>query len=1029
MDDLDEFYGPNAGYVLELYERYQRDPESVDPTTRALFQGWSPPDLAPTNGIDAGRKGNEEAAVSTGQGEPAAPASTQDVARVVGAAALAQAIREYGHLAARLDPLGAEPPGDPELDAATHGIRDWDLAQLPASVVGGPAARGAPSALEAINALRRIYCDTTGYDYDHIHDAEERAWLRDAAETGRFRIRRTTAQKRQLLERLTQVEAFEQFLHRTFPGQKRFSIEGADMLIPMLDEAIRCQTQRGNREVVLGMAHRGRLNVLAHVLEKPYEVILHEFERADQRPSPAASETGSRGWTGDVKYHLGARWPGRGSVVQVSITLAPNPSHLEFVNPVVEGMTRAAQDQRSEPGPPRQDLEASLAVLIHGDAAFPGEGIVAETLNLSRLEGYQTGGTIHIIVNNQVGFTTEPSEGRSTLYAGDLAKGFEIPIIHVNADDPEACLAAARLACAYRDRFHKDFMIDLVGYRRWGHNEGDEPSFTQPRMYHVIRSHPTVRQLWAQELERQRVIRPEEADSLMQGALQRLEQARHVSAGIPQEEEEEPDGPGTVAARSSQLAARSSDTDEPRAASCEPRAGSEPTPESRYLTPEGLRELNEALLTWPPGFTLNRRLERSLERRRAALGPDGTIDWAHAETLAFATILAEGTPIRLTGQDVERGTFSQRHLVLHDAVTGERFTPLQALPAARASFAVYNSPLSENAPLGFEYGYNVHSPTVMVLWEAQFGDFVNAGQVIVDQFIVSARAKWRQSPGLVLLLPHGLEGQGPEHSSARLERLLQLAAGDNMSVVNSTTAAQYFHLLRRQAARLTPGPGWAPRPLFVMSPKSLLRHPLAVSSVDELAGTQRSWVGKFQPVIDEGPPVETGDGRRETAMAIYQGAAVMPRQSAGALRVPSGARRAVTRLVLCSGKMAVDLAESPARPTASWVAVARVEELYPFPRVDLEEVLARYPGLQEVVWVQEEPENMGAWSYMSPRLWALVGPGIEVRSISRPRRSSPAVGSALRHAAEQASLIAAAFSGEGAPRGGRTERLAAVTRD
>ncbi len=964
MADLSTFYGPNAGYVLDLYDQYQRDPQSVEPETRAFFEHWSP---------EAAESPVAAAAVSPPSSRPAASAGAgADVARVVGAAALAQAIREYGHLAARLDPLGAEPPGDPELEATTHGIREWDLTELPATVAGGPAARGAPSALEAINTLRRIYCDTTGYDYDHIHDIEERAWLRDAAETRRFWVKRSTAVKRQLLERLTQVEVFEQFLHRTFPGQKRFSIEGADTLVPMLDEAIRCQTQRGNREVLIGMAHRGRLNVLAHVLEKPYPAILAEFERADQRPAPATSESGDRGWTGDVKYHLGARWPGRGKVVQVSITLAPNPSHLEFVNPVVVGMARAAQDRRDQPGPPGQDLEAALPILIHGDAAFPGEGIVAETLNLSRLPGYQTGGTIHVIVNNQIGFTTEPSEGRSTLYAGDLAKGFEIPIIHVNGDDVEACLAAARLACAYRDRFHKDFLIDLVGYRRWGHNEGDEPSFTQPRMYAVVQQHPTTRQLWAESLEHGGIVTHEEVEAIYKAAWERMEQARGGSGAIDSSSAEEE---GTLADE-----ARNGEGFGDREAVA-PAVMTLAAPGRAPFTAERLHDLNEELLRWPPGFTLNRRLERSLERRRAAMGPEGGIDWAHAETLAYATILIDGTPIRLTGQDVERGTFSQRHLVLHDAVTGERFTPLQALPEARASCAVYNSPLSEGAPLGFEYGYSVQSPSVMVIWEAQFGDFINAGQVIVDQFIVAARAKWRQTPGIVLLLPHGYEGQGPEHSSARLERFLQLAANDNICVVNCTTAAQYYHLLRRQAERIRPGtatvggmPLWSPQPLVVMSPKSLLRHPSAASRLEELAQ------GSFRRVIDEGPTVPE-------------------------------ARDEVTRLVLCSGKISVDLLGGEARQAATAVAVAKVEELYPFPWVDLKEVMARYPSLREVVWAQEEPENMGAWSFIAPRLRRLIPGDVVVRSVSRPRRASPAGGSAVRHAAEQARIVAAAFEG------------------
>ncbi len=444
-----------------------------------------------------------------------------------GAFSLAVAIRESGHLAARLDPLGTPPPGDRELLPETHGVRLEELAELPGDLIGGPGARGASSALEAIESLRRIYCGATGYDYDHIQVVEERAWLRDAAEIGRFRVRLDAAAKRDLLRRLIEVETFEQFLHRTFPGQKRFSLEGTDMLVPMLDQVIRCQTARGNREVVMGMAHRGRLNVLAHVLGKPVTAILSEFAGRDVSPTGH----GDVGWTGDVKYHLGARRPGKGTVVEVSITLVPNPSHLEYVDPVVVGMARAAQDVRATPGEPGQDWEAALAILIHGDAAFPGEGVVSETLNLCRLGGYQTGGTIHIIVNNQIGFTTLPGDARSTLYASDLAKGFEIPIVHVNADDPEACLTAARLACAYRDEFHKDFLIDLVGYRRWGHNEGDEPAFTQPRMVEAIRRHPTARQSWAEELIRQGIVTPDEVEEMTREVTRRLEEARREAEG------------------------------------------------------------------------------------------------------------------------------------------------------------------------------------------------------------------------------------------------------------------------------------------------------------------------------------------------------------------------------------------------------------------------------------------------------------------------------------------------------------------
>jgi 2-oxoglutarate dehydrogenase E1 component len=951
MSDLSIFYGPNAGYVVELYERYQRDPGSVPPSTRLLFEHWKPP-------IEReDEQGNGARPLAA---PPLAAAPHPDLARLAdrirGAAALAQSIREYGHLCAQIDPLGSPSPGDPELDPASHGITEADLAALPADIVGLTSAGGAANALEATERLRAIYCHTIGYDYDHVQVAEERAWLRDAAENRRFFRSMSAPAKVDLLERLIEVETFELFLHRTFPGQKRFSIEGADMLVPILDEAIRCQTYRGNREVVLGMAHRGRLNVLAHVLGKSYADILKEFERADQRPAPAASESGQRGWTGDVKYHLGARR--RGAVIQVSITLAPNPSHLEFVNPVVEGMVRASQDRMDQPGPPQQDLEAALALLIHGDAAFPGEGVVAETLNLSRLAGYQTGGTIHIIVNNQIGFTTEPVDGRSTLYAGDLAKGFEIPIIHVNADDPEACLAAARLACAYRDQFHKDFLIDLVGYRRWGHNEGDDPAFTQPRLYEIIRRHPTVRELWAREMERQGVVSAADVEQLTSAALAQLEEARREATAGGESASDKP-----------------RDTDETEL----PALSGDVGPVATAVPLDTLRSLNDALWRFPEGFQIHSRLQRPLERRRGALDADGSVEWAHAETLAWASILADGTPIRLTGQDTERGTFSQRHVIFHDAETGETVTPLQALPMARASFATYNSPLSEMAPLGFEFGYSVQKSTTLVLWEAQFGDFINAAQVIVDQFIAAARAKWSQTLSMVLLLPHGYEGQGPEHSSARLERWLQLAAGDNLRIVNCTTAAQYFHLLRRQVALFTRDP----RPLVVMSPKSLLRHPRAASTAADLA------TGSFQRVLSQGP-LGWGD---DTAARDGENA---PGEAG---------RESVTRLLVCSGKIAVELAESDARAGATECALARIEELYPFPAAELAALMRSYPNLRELVWVQEEPQNMGAWAYVAPRIRELAGEHLSLRYVGRPVRASTAEGSVERHAIEQERII------------------------
>ena len=925
MKHLTDFHGPNAGYVEDLYERYRRDPAGVDPETRAFFEQWRPDDEPEATGA------------------PVTAPPSRDVLRAVkGLTELVIGIREYGHLGARVDPLGGDPPGDPALDPATHGVRVSDLAELPPDLVDSPAASGARHALEAVLALRRVYSGTTGYDYDHVQVAEERRWLQEAAESGRFREGIDDSARRALLERLTEVESFERYLHQRFPGQKRFSIEGADVLAPMLDEIIQLAVEAGVNEIVMGMAHRGRLSVLAHILGKPYSAVLAEFHDPNATAGAPPWEGTDTGWTGDVKYHLGARLAYETENNQrVPITMAPNPSHLEFVNPVVEGMARAAQERRDAGGPPRHDEKAALAVLMHGDAAFPGEGVVAETLNLSRLPGYRTGGTIHIIVNNQIGFTTDPHEARSTLYASDLAKGFEIPIVHVNADDPEACIAAARLAHAYRERFHKDFLIDLVGYRRWGHNEGDEPSFTQPTLYARIMEHPTARERWANELIRLGIVTAEEVEELGRRCLETLE-AAHASAEKAQGEPPRR-GNGLGGLLSTAVPANT------------------------------LRRLNEELLRFPDGFTLHPRLERVMERRAAAIEQEGAIDWAHAETLAFASILADGTPIRLTGQDTERGTFSQRHLALHDQVTGQKDVPLQRLPSARASFAVHNSPLTENATVGFEYGYSVSSPETLVLWEAQFGDFVNVAQVIIDQFIVSARAKWRQYPALVMLLPHGYEGQGPEHSSARLERFIQLAANDNIRIVNCTTAGQYFHVLRRQAATLA----HERQPLMIMTPKSLLRHPLATSPLHELAS------GQFQPVLDD----------------------PLARQR----------QHAISRVVLCSGKVGIDLLASEVRKNADHVAVARVEELYPFPMEEITEQIRRYPALREVVWVQEEPRNMGAWRYMAPRLRALVGAEIPVSYIGRARRASPAEGSSAAHAVEQARIIEAAFWGAGEP--------------
>src|SRR5579875_618230 len=915
-DFLKEFLGPNAGYVIELYERYLRDPSSVPPDARAWFATWGPPLTAPP---------------------PLSGVSPFTMDQIVGASNLARAIRAYGHLGAHLDPLGTPPPGDPSLDPASYGLTEADLERLPAAIVGGPVAAHAPNAAVALSLLRQIYCGTTGYEFRHVQSAAERIWLQNAVESRRFSDPNEPIDRRRILEQLTAVEAFERFLHRTFPGQKRFSIEGVDMLVPMLLELIGCAAEDGARSIWLGMAHRGRLSVLTQVLGKPPTEIFAEMHHAAAESVPP-SERSDLGWTGDVTYHLGARTAfGSGRPVAMTVTLAPNPSHLEFVNPVVEGMCRASSERRDRPGRPERDEDRAIPVLVHGDAAFPGEGIVAETLNLSRLTGYRTGGTIHIITNNQLGFTTPPSADRSTLYASDLAKGFEIPIIHVNADDPEACIAAIRLAHRYRQQFHKDVLIDLIGYRRWGHNEADEPTYTQPILYRRIQGHPTVRAIWAEHLAHLGEVSQSEAERMLREATDRLQAAYQAQRAAP------------------------SSTAQPAPEE------STPAPIVTAVPIDRLRRLNEQLHMIPAGFTVNPKLVRWIERRRAATETDGLIDWAHAEALAFASLLADGVPIRLTGQDTARGTFSQRHLVLHDFETGATYIPLQVLPEARASFEVYDSPLAEAAPLGFEYGYSTQAHDALVLWEAQFGDFANVAQVMIDQFIASGQAKWGQTTSLILLLPHGLEGQGPEHSSARVERFLQLAARGNMRIANCTTAAQYFHLLRRQAALLAR----EPRPLVIFTPKSLLRHPLAASHLSELAS------GAFQPVIDD---------REARARADR-----------------------IRRLILCSGHVYVDLAASSWRAQHPETAIVRLEQLYPFPTTELAQLLSSYPALREVIWVQEEPRNMGAWAFIEPHLRALIGPRASLSYVGRPASASPAVGAHDLYRAEQEALVQAAF--------------------
>ena len=863
---------------------------------------------------------------------PSAPRTGDDSKFVAAAYALVRAHRNFGYLAAHLDPLGGAPLGDPSLDPGPLGLTPDVLARIPAEVlrIYVPGRTLA----EALPHLQATYCGTIAYEVEHIGSHQERVWLRQVIESGEHRQPLTRDEKLQLLARLTAIDTLERFLHKAYLGQKRFSIEGLDSLVPMLDLTVELAGAAGTRKVVLGMAHRGRLNVLAHVVNLPYETIFAEFEGGRNVEETLTPEGG----TGDVKYHHGAdgvyeTGTGKG----VTVSLSPNPSHLEAVNPVVEGRARA--DQTTRRGSEAQhDGTVALPVLIHGDAAFAGQGVVAETFNLARLRGYTTGGTIHLIGNNQVGFTTDPKEGRSTDYSSDLAKGFDAPIVHVNADDPEACLAAVRLAMLYRDKFHADVVIDVVGYRRHGHNEADEPAYTQPLMYERIKRTPPLREKYAAQLVSEGVLDPAHVEADAAAAYQRLADIQQsLKTGLSRS------GKGSEPQRIVRQDAAEPDTAVPA---------------------ELLTVLNEQLLRVPDGFTVNPKLKKQLDRRREAIGPAGGIEWAHAEALAFASLLTEGTPIRLTGQDTERGTFSQRHLVLHDAVNGARYAPIQHLTGARGAFELHNSPLSEYACLGFEYGYAVAAPEALVLWEAQFGDFANGAEVVIDQFLTAGLAKWGQTSRLSLLLPHGYEGQGPEHSSARVERFLALGAEGNVRVANCTTPAQYFHLLRRQARHAEM------RPLVLMTPKSLLRLPAATSHLDDLTA------GKFRHIL--------WDHERHDVAAV-------------------------TRLVLCSGKVYYDILASPRRAATPHVAIGRVELLYPFPAAEVAEYAKRHPNLKEVVWVQEEPRNFGARKFVLPKIRDALAGAAALSDVSRPERSSPAEGYPAAHKAEQDRIVAEAY--------------------
>ncbi len=938
---MHEVDGLNAGFASALLEQYLENPEAVPSEWRALFESGASELVATHPGLarlvellQEDGNGHVATAPAPAPAEPVAPPADKTLLGAVAAAmALVKAYRTHGHLAARLDPLGSEPVGDPSLEPERLEPKlTPELQQLiPADMLRVHVP--GETLADVLPRLRETYCGTSAYEIEHISDHEQRVWLRSAIESGRYRLPIMPDERRWLLERLTEVEGFERYLRRAFLGQKQFSIEGLDVMIPMLDEAIQLAAEEGAHEVVFGMAHRGRLNVLAHVLGRPYETILREFE-GERTLEAVVSDP--EGGTGDVKYHLGAEGSRRTPSGEITLTLASNPSHLEAVDPVVEGRTRAEQtDRSSRTG--YHDSSVAMPIQIHGDAAFPAQGVVAETLNLADLSGYSTGGTLHLIANNQIGFTTDPADGRSTRYSSDLAKGFDLPIVHVNADDPEAALAAVRLALAFRRRFCTDVVIDLVGYRRHGHNEQDEAAYTQPLMAARIEQQPSVREQYEQELVDEGAVSQEEADAMAAEMDARLKEAHErlkttFGQAVPAVAYE---GRIPASSRAEVVTAVGADR---------------------------LRALNDELLGVPERFTVNPKLAKQLERRRDALDQGG-IDWGQAEELAFASLLVEGIPIRLTGQDTERGTFSHRHLVLHDAQNGQVYTPVQNLREATASFEIHNSPLSEEACLGFEYGYSVAAPEALVAWEAQFGDFVNGAEVAIDQFIVSGLSKWGQTSRLTLLLPHGYEGNGPEHSSARLERFLQLAAQENIRIANCTTAAQYFHLMRRQA--LDP----SARPLIVMTPKGLLRLKQAASELCELAE------GSFQPVLDD----------------------------------PVADPAKVRRLVLCSGKVYYDLVGHELRRASEWIAVGRLEQLYPFPVRAAAELVRGYPGLEELVWVQEEPQNMGAWRAIRHRLEESLPEGVDLRFAGRPWRASPSEGYPTAHLKEQDRIVGEAL--------------------
>jgi len=920
-------FGVNAGIVEEIRERFDEDPSSVDSSWAKHFH--DPPPATPEDRSEAGSSGDSPAefeAMNSALGNRLAD-------RHARALRMIHAYRARGHRIACTDPLGGNTTYFPELDPAHYGFGPQELDQ---PFIAGDLPGGSVQTLtEILRRLHATYCRSVGVEFTHMQDPGRKAWVRQRVENGENSTQLDSRQRMRILEKLAAAEVFERFLHTRFLGQKRFSIEGSEALIPLLDTIVEDAPGFGCRELVIGMTHRGRLNVLSNILGKSLESIFTEFEDSPLLDSPFGS--------GDVKYHKGFsndRRVASGELIHLSLTA--NPSHLEAVDPVVEGRTRAKQVRLGD-----HRGEMVIPLLIHGDAAFSGQGIVAETLNLSNLTGYSTGGTIHVVVDNQIGFTTTPDEARSTLYCTDVAKMIQIPIFHVNGDDPEAVVHCVKIAMEYRSRFGEDVVIDLVCYRRHGHNEGDEPSFTQPLLYEKIRQQESVRKKYTEKLIQLHVLEREDARRIEADLTDQLAHAVDVIAIRPAEPDEpfEPRGPWAGYQR----------------------LNPDVLPETA-IPIEQLSQLAERIGSVPADFNIHPKLSVLMKRRQKSIADGEPIDWGMAEALAMGSLLIEGTPVRLSGQDSRRGTFSHRHSVLVDQKTEREYFPLDHLSDDQARFEAYDSLLSEAAVLGFEYGYSLADPSTLTIWEAQFGDFANGAQVIIDQFISSAHVKWQRMSGLVMLLPHGYEGQGPEHSSARIERFLQSCADDSLQIVNCTTPAQYFHLLRRQMRR----PYRAP--LILFTPKSLLRRPAATSPPEELAS------GRFQSLIDDRLGVE----RPETAK----------------------------RVVLCSGKLYYDLLEERERrfEDPAMVSLIRLEELYPWPQVELAAVFERYGNASSVVWAQEEPANMGAWTFARDRLQAELRPTQRLIYAGRRASASTSTGSMRVHLAEQKALVDHAFA-------------------